>query len=1090
MFNFKYNEFFSFFINDDEGEQVKVSDWITYQDEYLSQISILNELKDNGCATTTEFTIDVASIEILKLGQTDHEILGLPEEYPYEIYIESDGQLNQPVFRFKYGFFNFIPNGHRFAIKRTGALIHLEETDYCLSENQFLICDALDEFNLLPELERTFTKNLTSFADIKSLSKNAGIILDSYLQGENVSFPDKIKIGLEYKDDILEILPELQIDDNGEFSKVFNKFKSILDVYPVQDKSGKTVRVVINSEKKIELQKVKVKRYITNKETIEDLVENPNLYFDEELIDFSIFYSDRVKEIGIYKPQFYPFICPYKSQWIPGVTIKDKIDGDKNIYFKTLNELIEFENIKETAKHNNLEKFNWNGSDIPVKDGDDIVVIGRKQFNDQKIPIEKNERLPNNQVLLIKENAELLEFDQSNEPNTPINYSFTKINNLSSSIILKEHQIDGISWLQSLFKRNLQGCLLADDMGLGKTLQILYFIEWHSQSNSYNTKPYLIVAPVSLLENWDNEYNRFFENHSLKVTLLHGGTNLTKEFNQIKNQNEVNKLQKKHIILTNYEFLRMYQATLCAVNYAFVILDEAQKIKTPGTLVTHATKALKADFKVAMTGTPVENTFIDLWSIMDFSVPGLLGPTKEFAKEFHSPLKETETDIEELGTRLRNRIGVYIKRRLKRDVAKDLPNKYDNENSRLSRVMPDVQFQRYQIEIEQANNPAITGVEYRNQILRSIAAIRDISDHPYLVDNRISEYSCEDLIKSSAKLQVTIEIVSKIQVLNEKVILFADRKETQKLLQKVIYDKFQVLVSIVNGDTPKLKQAEGSLNLSRQQTIDRYQEKEGFNAIIMSPLSAGIGLNVTQANHVIHYTRHWNPAKEMQATDRAYRIGQMKDVHVYYPMSVFPDNTLNDENEQQKSFDQILDILLEKKKTLASSTLFPSEQSEIKPDDIIESIFGLKTQSKLVPLTIFDIDKLNPNLFEAFIAALYEKQGFIVYLTPYASDKGVDVVAIGNNKNYLLQAKQTKNSVGREAIQEVNTAKKYYENKFNVKFELIVISNSNYSSTAIELSSTNDIKLICREELKILMSNQNVSIQDINYQEMKRINSI
>ena len=258
----------------------------------------------------------------------------------------------------------------------------------------------------------------------------------------------------------------------------------------------------------------------------------------------------------------------------------------------------------------------------------------------------------------------------------------------------------------------------------------------------------------------------------------------------------------------------------------------------------------------------------------------------------------------------------------------------------------------------------------------------------------------------------------------------------------------------------------------------------------MSPLAAGIGLNVTEANHVIHYSRHWNPAKEQQATDRAYRIGQTKDVHVYYPMAIFPDNMIGEDGKRQKSFDEILDNLLSLKTALATNTLFPSEQAEVRPEELFGNIFGIDTETKFVPLSIKDIDKLNPNLFEAFVAALYAKQGFQVYLTPYSNDKGVDVVALKDGENYLFQAKQTKSSVGNDAIQEIYAAKNYYENKFNEKFQLLVISNGDFSSSAETLARANHINLIKRNHLDKLITTNDVTIQEVNKHEAQRMQRI
>jgi SNF2 family DNA or RNA helicase/HJR/Mrr/RecB family endonuclease len=1088
-FCYTYSNSFFFSIENNEGQRIPISNWDDLKNDFLAQLSILYELHDNGLADFKNDTCEVETVEILKLSDISKQILGLPDEYPYEIYIQSDGQLNQNNFKFKYGFYDFAPNGTRFQAQRIGAIISINGTDYLLSENQYQICEALDSFNNLTEAERTFQNNLRRFADIKTISKSAALILDSYLNSQEVFCPDKIKIDVQFSNGKLEVIPNVEIENEIGFVNTFDKFPKILEIYPVSDGIGSTTRIVVSAQQKEELQRIKGIRKIENPETIQQIIENPELFFDEEQTDFTIFYSERVKEIGLYKPKFYPFVCPYKSEWIPGIAIKDKVHGEKRIYIKTPEKLSVFIEEKENAVKSNKTTVTWEDVEIPIIEAENLIKTAKRQFENPKEPITRTDRKPENEVLIIKENAELTEFIQNVNSPENINHSFSAIDNLFSGIDLKTHQVEGISWLQTLHKENLSGCLLADDMGLGKTLQLLYFIEWHSKVYQDN-KPYLIVAPISLLENWENEYQKFFKPQNLTLTKLYGSTNLTKAFDQIQNQREAQQLQRQHIILTNYETLRSYQATLCLVDFAVVALDEAQKIKTPGTLVTNASKALKADFKIAMTGTPVENTLIDIWCIIDFAVPGLLGNAKEFAKEFQNPLKEEDTDIKELTERLRNKIGIFIKRRLKRDVARDLPTKHDNHNSRIKKVMPDVQLQRYKIEIENANNSELSGVDGRNQKLKSLWAVRDISDHPYLLDNQILNFSSEELIATSAKLQTTIGILADIKTKNDKVIVFADRKETQKMLQKVIYDTFGIFSSIINGDTPSTKQRENAAKQSRQQTIDRFQSERGFNVIIMSPLAAGVGLNVTEANHVIHYSRHWNPAKEEQATDRAYRIGQQKDVFVYYPMAVFPDSMKNENGEKLKSFDEILDNLLNNKKALASNTLFPTEQAEVRPDELFGNIFGFETETKAEALTMQQIDKLNPNLFEAAIAALYKQQGFDVHLTPYSNDKGVDVVLLGDKDSYLLQVKQTKTLVGRDAIQEIYTAKTYYENRFSTKFKLTAVTNNDFSSTATMLAQSNFVEMINRQQLIKMIERHQISIKDINKIESQRMQRI
>ena len=453
---------------------------------------------------------------------------------------------------------------------------------------------------------------------------------------------------------------------------------------------------------------------------------------------------------------------------------------------------------------------------------------------------------------------------------------------------------------------------MADDMGLGKTLQILYFIDWHSRTYP-NHKPYLIVAPISLLENWENEYNRFFMPPRMNITRL-SSKNVPRQFNK----QVVDKMQGLDIILTNYESLRISQLNFCAVEFDVVALDEAQKIKSPGTLVTNAAKAIKGNFKIAMTGTPVENTLLDLWCIMDFCVPGLLGNAKAFASQYQTPLKNEDTDLVELGNEIHEKLGVYFMRRLKKDAAKDLPNKLELKQPI---QMPSVQESTY----VRVVNAYVSGQQ--PNMLLTLQDMKEVSEHPYLYDNTLVNRDSDELFESSARLQATIAFLDRIQAKNEKVIIFAERKDTQKMLQRICMDKYGIIPKIINGDTPTTA---FSHKLSRQTAIDDFQSQAGYNVIIMSPVAAGMGLNVTAANHVIHYSRHWNPAKENQATDRAYRIGQTKDVYVYYPMAV---------SSKFKSFDESLDELLSRKTSLATSTIFPTERVEVKHDELGQMLF-------------------------------------------------------------------------------------------------------------------------------------------------------
>lgn len=876
----------------------------------------LATLVDNGYAYASKEGCLVPYENIYLLDDEDKLLLGVPEPYNKAMRLIGTSMLNTSEFEYKIEFLSHVPDGELFVCEQYGNIIIYNKKKYLLSEAQFELLNHVQKFNSSPKEERTTDYNLRKFAEIKALAEQAGCELDSYLANENVYMPERIKIEIGRDEGGFTIDPAIDIDENKKFQQYFNRMRKVQGQYPIQRENGERVRVVLNEEQKNNLEYLKSQRgrYKTREE-IQEIIEKPTEFFDPDAFDLTELYSDRVIEIGVYKPKFYPFVCPYKSSWIAGATVESPQNGTEKIIISNKDEL---ENLKKEiskAKENSKSFIEYNDTQIDIEDAQFLADYAEKQLKDPSNPIKSDD---NKKVLIIEENAEELGFVVK-ERVIENHDKYTLFANpyLRKCFSLKEHQKEGVAWLQHLYKSKASGCLMADDMGLGKTLQILYFIDWHSRMYT-NHKPYLIVAPISLLENWRNEYERFFDHPRMKITML-TSTDVPRKFDK----KVVDKMQKLDIVLTNYESLRISQLNFCAVEFDIVALDEAQKIKSPGTLVTNAAKALKCNFRIAMTGTPVENSLLDLWCIMDFCVPGLLGNAKAFAIQYQLPLKKEDTDIIALGNEIHHKLGVYFIRRLKKDAVKDLPQKHELKEKI---IMPPVQKDTYISVINNYTN----GIQ--PNMLVTIMNLKEVSEHPYLYDSTLPTHDINELINTSARLQATIKFLDSIKSRGEKVIIFVERKETQKMLQKLCYDKYGLICKIINGETPSIVKRHYPDKLSRQASIDEFQSVSGFNVIIMSPIAAGMGLNVTAANHVIHYSRHWNPAKENQATDRAYRIGQTKDVYVYYPMAVTPDI---------KTFDEILDDLLSKKTSLATSTIFPTERVEIKQEELGQMLFGI-----------------------------------------------------------------------------------------------------------------------------------------------------
>lgn len=510
-----------------------------------------------------------------------------------------------------------------------------------------------------------------------------------------------------------------------------------------------------------------------------------------------------------------------------------------------------------------------------------------------------------------KQRADQLVFPEKNHPPARLPSSFR-----SQEFSLKQHQEYGIAWLQHLHQyapEQVSGCLLADDMGLGKTLQLLCFIGEYLE-NTKNKKPVLVVAPVSLLENWESEANRFFSAKFAKILNLYG-ENLKdrkipkhlisaqlREDRGITNLLEKNWLGDTDLVLTTYETMRDLEFSLARVDWSIMICDEAQKIKAPTAMVTKAAKAQKANFKIACTGTPVENSLTDLWCLFDFIQENLLGSLNEFSKTYRRPIENPENTDNEVLEQLRQLIAPQVLRRMKHDVA-DLPNKNEVDDCKRITISP-LQRQLYAEVVNRYRRLSEEGNQ--GAMLASLHSMRMICAHPLQLRPDASMHD-------SPKVAWLIKTLEEIKAKNEKVIIFTEFRDIQVFLKRTLLERFGLNVTTVNGDS----NTSSRKGLTRQNLIDRFQATSGFNVIILSTTAVGFGVNIQKANHVIHYTRSWNPAKEDQATDRAYRIGQDKEVFVYYPSIAASDFD---------TFEIKLDRILSSKRALADDMLQPSRE--------------------------------------------------------------------------------------------------------------------------------------------------------------------
>ncbi|HDY82065.1 MAG TPA: DEAD/DEAH box helicase [Halieaceae bacterium] len=421
---------------------------------------------------------------------------------------------------------------------------------------------------------------------------------------------------------------------------------------------------------------------------------------------------------------------------------------------------------------------------------------------------------------------------------------------------LRPYQQAGVNWLRLLSQLGLGACL-ADDMGLGKTMQVISLLLVMKKSSS--NKPSLLVLPASLLANWKTELERFAP--SLRCLFIHSSQMNKRAMDDMANENTA--LNNIDVVLTTYGTL-MRQDWLQQQEWQLLVLDEAQAIKNPSARQSKAVKTLKAKSRIALTGTPVENRLSDLWSLFDFLNPGLLGSARRF-KGFVKSLSERESDQY---APLRNLVSPYILRRLKTDrsIISDLPEKTEvTAYCGLSKA----QAAQYQQAVKQLAKAIenTEGIKRRGLVLSYLLRFKQICNHPsqLLGDD---EYDP----KKSGKFQRLAQLCEEIASRQEKLLVFTQFREMTTPLASFLAQQFGQPGLVLHGGTP-VKQ--------RQKRVEQFQDEEGPPFFILSLKAGGTGLNLTEASHVIHFDRWWNPAVENQATDRAFRIGQKKNVLVH-----------------------------------------------------------------------------------------------------------------------------------------------------------------------------------------------------------------
>jgi len=596
----------------------------------------------------------------------------------------------------------------------------------------------------------------------------------------------------------------------------------------------------------------------------------------ERLEEFMLVNKDLISDLGI------NIFLPKELKEILKPSLRVKVTSKVKQFqsFLSLDKLLEYD-LKivigeETVTKEELENLLKLGRKL-VSFKDKFVLLNPKDINKLLEECTKKKSLSKYDLLQSKFNNSI-EIDEKLNRYLDDLFSYKEFPLPVINTTLRQYQLRGFNWaLNNLL--NGFGIVLADDMGLGKTIQSIAIVKYLKETNFLDGNV-LVITPTTLLNNWENEILKFAPD--LSYSFYYG---------------QKRKFNKTDIIFTSYHTLRIDIELLKRYNFGCIVIDEAQNIKNPENLTTKAVKSIKAKYRIALSGTPVENNLSELWSIFDFALPNYLKTLKDFQNTYAKPI-EISRDDEKI-TKLKNITAPFMLRRLKTDksIIDDLPEKnvidqlitMEKQQAALYQAVVDKTLE----ELKDSDKKSRS-----SHILKLLVSLKQICNHPRNYDKQ-SPISKE----LSGKTKTLIDLLDIILSNNEKALIFTQYVEMGNILKSIISDELLIEPLFLEGSQNKQK---------RQELIERFEDQDSDKIFILSLKAGGTGLNLTQANNVIHFDLWFNPAVENQATDRAFRIGQKKNVNVYRFVT-------------KNSFEEKIDKMIKSKQELTNLTVSTQE---------------------------------------------------------------------------------------------------------------------------------------------------------------------
>ena len=900
--------------------------------------SILDALQQEGDISIVPEGAYIPDYRVATLAPWELKALGLPEAAPFRLEVWGQGPISRSDFQLKY---RLLRSDGRPILnpEEDGALVRSGSKNYVLLDPLFTVVKKVRAFT---EIGADMDARFEQWAAIKEILPSDAIVADQ-LQTIKFVRSDSFTLDVHENAQFDPVLLSKTREDNQEeftgdpqeclppahhkkFAKRFRDACKVSQRYALG--GGWYLLVPENTRKALSVvQEWQREPSVARRQAF---IANPYAALREELgaelsdediedlfIEKPSFLSDRVKCLGQWEPKHCAYVSIKGKNWIPeeveGLSQGEEVGvllGDQYVSVNIDDVPNLIEKIEE-AQSSGQSSIEYNGLSLSANE-DSLEALERllpkEQSSVDKSTENQEDPTKESLVPIVIDNLEELGY-QVKKPRRCGQVG--EIPHSLSAQNLYLHQREGLEWLQQAWVEGLPGGLLADDMGLGKTLQTLAFMAWVQgimDNGNYKPKPILIVAPTGLLKTWESENDKHLVAPGLgKLVKAYGSAlrSLEQEGHYWRSQ----ELQSADWVMTTYETLRDRIHTFLPIDWAIVAFDEAQKLKNPGARVTEMAKSIKADFVITLTGTPVENSLSDLWSIMDATCPGLLGSLKSFRDKFQKPAEE-EGDFERarlLRHTLEDEVTPpAIIRRIKDDYLKGLPQKFEKP---IDQEMPPEQAEAYTAVLRRGAQEQ----GKQGSMLEAINSLRKTSLIPYNLD---TEGITDKIVQTSARLKATMEVLDNIYYAGEKVLIFLEFLDLQEALVPYLQQRFDL-------DEPPARINGRVGGEVRKKFVDKFQNKlDGyFDVMLLSPRAGGVGITLTKANHIIHLSRWWNPAVEDQCTDRVYRIGQSRDIYVYYPLAVHPEF-------KERSFDKNLHELLDRKRSLSRSVMTPPQVTE------------------------------------------------------------------------------------------------------------------------------------------------------------------